>query len=114
MTLTYPNNSDTESEGVPDRALVVWLMTYAEFVERRKQGAVVAGIDRSTAFKLVDYLPKRYQATVTFWSWVWMLSVPFFILVSVFVNWWVGLLMLVFVTPTISRATKNSAIGFVL
>jgi hypothetical protein len=89
-------------------------MTYEEFIQRRKAGTVSAGIDNSTALKLIDHLPKRYQAAHIFWSWVWILSVPIFICVSIFWKWWAGLLLLIFVTPMIFRATKQSAAQFVL
>ncbi len=89
-------------------------MDYITFVTERRAGRVRAGIDNSTALRLIDYLPKRYQAAHHFWSWVWMLSIPGFILVAIFVRWWLGLLLLIFVTPTIMGAVKKSAAQFVL
>lgn len=89
-------------------------MTFDEFIELRKQGKVSAGIDNSTALQLIDSLPRRYQSAHTFWSWVWMLSIPAFICVAIFIKWWAGLLLLIFVTPTISKSVKQSASQFVL
>ena len=43
-----------------------------------------------------------------------MLSIPAFICVAIFYKWWVGLLLLVFITPTIFSSTKKSAAQFVL
>ena len=89
-------------------------MTYQEFITMRKAGKIKAGIDQSTALKLTDYLPKQYQAAHLFWSWVWMLSIPAFIAVAVFVKWWIGLLLLFIVTPLIKSGIKQSASQFVL
>lgn len=89
-------------------------MTYTEYKEKRARGLLKAGIDNSVALRLMDYLPKRYQYAHIFWSWVWMLSIPAAILLMIFVKWWVGLLVLVFVTPTIFSAAKKSAAQFVL
>lgn len=89
-------------------------MTHEEFVQRRQDGTISAGISNSNALRLIEYLPKRYQTAHTFWSWVWMLSIPGFICVSIFYKWWVGLLLLIFVTPLIASSTKKSAAQFVL
>lgn len=89
-------------------------MSHGEFLKRRQAGTIAAGIDQSDALRLVDHLPKRYQAAHFFWSWIWMLSIPGFICVSVFWKWWAGILMLFFITPMIFKATKQSAAQFVL
>jgi hypothetical protein len=94
--------------------LAIPSMTYEEYKHLRQTGQVVAGLDTSAALRLVDYLPKHYQYAHIFWSWVWLLSVPAFICVSIFFKWWVGLLLLFFVTPIIFRATRKSAAEFVL
>lgn len=89
-------------------------MTHEEFLRLRKAGKIAAGIDNSAAIRLIDRLPRRYQAAHHFWSWVWMLSIPGFIAVAILVKWWLGLLLLVFVTPLISSSVKRSAAQFVL
>ena len=89
-------------------------MTFEEYLDLRKMGKIRAGIDNSTALSLIDCLPKRYQFAHYFWSWAWFLSIPGFICVAIFFKWWVGLLLLFFVTPIISKATKKSAAEFVL
>jgi hypothetical protein len=89
-------------------------MKYEEFIQLRQAGRISAGIDNSTAIKLIQYLPMRYWAPFTFWSWVWLLSIPAFICVAIFWKWWVGLLLLMFGTPAISAGTKQSAAQFVL
>lgn len=45
---------------------------------------------------------------------VWILSIPGFICVAIFLKWWAGLLLLVFATPMIFSANKLSAAQFVL
>jgi hypothetical protein len=89
-------------------------ITYTEYKRLRSEGKILAGVSNSDALRLIDHLPKRYQYAHLFWSWVWMLSIPGFIAVSIFYRWWVGLLLLFIVTPVISRATKKSAAEFVL
>ena len=88
-------------------------MTHHEYVVLRKKGGIVAGIDYSSAMKLIDVLPKRYQAATHFWSFIWILSIPFFI-VAAFFTMGIGLLGLIFITPSISRSVKKSAAEFVL
>jgi len=89
-------------------------MTHDEFLRLRKAGKIAAGINNSAAIRLIDRLPWRYQAAHNFWSWVWILSIPCFIAVAILVKWWIGLLLLVFVTPLISSSVKTSASQFVL
>lgn len=88
-------------------------MTHEEFIQKRKAGTIAAGIDRSTALKLIDYLPKRYQYAHIFWSWIWGLSIPAFICVSIFYKWWLGLLLLFIVTPLIFHSIKKASADFV-
>ena len=89
-------------------------MTHKQYIQARKENGVCAGIDASNALRLIDYLPKRYQYAHNFWSWCWMLSIPAAILLGIFVKWWIGLIIIFFVTPAIYGATKKSAAQFVL
>ena len=89
-------------------------MTYTEYKRLRSDGKILAGVSNSDALRLVEYLPKRYQYAHLLWSWVWMLSIPGFISVSILYRWWIGLLLLFIVTPMIFRATRKSAAQFVL
>ena len=89
-------------------------MTYDEYKSEREHGRICAGIDESAAVRLIDHLPRRFQAAHYFWSWVWMLSIPAFICISVFYKWWAGLLLLFIVTPMISAGIKKSAAQFAL
>lgn len=98
---------DSEAE-LPPR------ITYEEYLQRRKEGTIRAGVLPSVALGLIDYLPRRYQYAHAFWSWVWMLSIPAFVCLAIFWKWWAGLLLLVVVTPMISSATKRSCAEFVV
>jgi len=89
-------------------------MTYEEYKLSIQNGEIRVGIDRSDALNVIGYLPMRYQVAHIFWSWVWILSIPGFICVSIFYKWWIGLILLFVVTPLISGATKDSAAQFVL
>jgi len=89
-------------------------MNHAEFVRLRKDGLISAGILTRNAVRLVDFLPREYQFATIFWSWVWMLSIPACLCVVVFWKWWVGLLLVILVPPTIRKATVKSAVQFVL
>jgi hypothetical protein len=89
-------------------------MTHDEFLMRYRAGKLLAGVDHSTALKLIRHLPKRYQYAHNLWSLIWVLSIPFFIAVAVVWKWWAGLLMLLIITPMIFSATKKSAAQSVL
>lgn len=89
-------------------------LSHSEFVKLHAEGAVSAGIDKSLALRLIDHPPRRYQAAHTIWSWIWMLSIPGSLLLSVFWKWWAGPLALFVVPPMIFKATKESAAQFVL
>jgi len=88
-------------------------MEYQVYKSLRESGQVKAGIDRSSALKLVDYLPKRYQYAQFFWSWIWLLSIPAGIYIIFFVKWWIGLLVII-ISRSIRSATKESGAQFVL
>jgi hypothetical protein len=91
-------------------------MEHSEFIEAWNQGKLDVDVDRSRALKIANskMLPKRYRAAHIFWSWVWMLSIPAAIAVMFLYKWWVGLLILILVTPVISKSTKKSAMQFMI
>jgi hypothetical protein len=91
-------------------------MEHPEFVRRWKAGELAVDVDRSQALVLMNtkILPGRYRAAHHFWSWIWILSIPAAFAVMYFYRWWAGLLVLVFVTPTISGATKKSTMQFMI
>jgi hypothetical protein len=91
-------------------------MTHSEFVEAWREGKLEVDVDRSRALQVANsrMLPKRYRAAHIFWSWVWMLSIPAAIAVMFLYKWWVGLLILILVTPVISKSAKKSAMQFMI
>ena len=90
-------------------------MEHSEFVQSWNAGKLEVDVDRSQALQIAGskILPKRYQAAHMFWSWVWILSIPAALAIMFFI-WWAGLLMLVFLTPALSRSTKKSAMQFMI
>ena len=91
-------------------------MDHSEFIQSWNQGKLEIDVDRSKALKVANskMLPKRYQAAHMFWSWVWILSIPAAFAVMYFYTWWAGLLLLVFLTPALSKSTKKSAMQFMI
>lgn len=89
-------------------------MTYAEYMKMRLNGEISAGISNSEAIRLIMHLPTRFRYAHLLWTWIWTLSIPGSICVSIFYRWWVGLLLLFIVTPMIYRAIGTSAAQFIL
>lgn len=91
-------------------------MEHSEFVKAWKASRLEIDVNRSKALQIASskMLPMRYRAAHIFWSWVWILSIPAAIAVMFFYKWWVGLLILIFLTPLISKSTKKSAMQFMI
>lgn len=91
-------------------------MEHNEFVQAWNTGKLEVSVDRSKALEIAGskMLPKRYQVSSIFWSWVWILSIPAALIVMYFYTWWAGLLVLILVTPTLSIGTKKSAMQFMI
>lgn len=91
-------------------------MEHSEFVVAWNQRKLEVDVDRSKALQIANskMLPKRYRAAHIFWSWVWILSIPAAIAVMFLYKWWVGVLILIVVTPLISKSTKKSAMQFMI
>lgn len=72
-------------------------------------------VNKSNSLKTVSagYLPKNYFWAHTFWSWIWFLSIPTGIIL-LFINTWIGILILFFLSFLGGRAVKKSASQFVL
>lgn len=87
---------------------------YHDFLRLREQNKVYMSIGMSHALTLIKYLPRNDQVVLTVWSFLLVSSVPGFLAVSIFVKWWVGLLLLFFVTPAIFKSIKQTAAQFVL
>lgn len=91
-------------------------MDHSEFIQSWNQGKLEVDVDRSKALQIASSKmpPKRYRAAHIFWSWVWILSMPAALVVMYFYKWWVGLSLLVLLTPALARATKKSAMQFMI
>lgn len=91
-------------------------MNHGDFVKAWGDGQLEVDVDRTKALQIVNskILPMRYQVAHIFWSWVWMLSIPAAIGLAVLYRWWAGVLVLFFVTPSLSRAIKKSAMEFMI
>ncbi len=91
-------------------------MDYEEFKRAWSNGQIEVSVDRAKALRIASssILPKRYRFAHWFWATVWLLSMPIGIAVIFLYKWWVGLLILVFVTPAIGSGTKTSAMQFMI
>jgi hypothetical protein len=89
---------------------------HAQFVAGWQAGKLKVDVNRSLALQVAnsDMLPRQYRAAHTFWSWIWILSIPAGLAVMFLFRWWAGLLMLILLTPGLSRATKTSAMQFMI
>ena len=85
-------------------------MTHAEFVERYRSGQLDVRVNRARVGELVKTRPvaARYRAAHRFWTWLWLLSIPFALACLVWGKWWIALIVLSvgFLLP---RAVKGSA-----
>ena len=89
-------------------------VSYDEFKPLYDRGVISISVNKSAALRIVEYLPTRYRVAVYFWSFVWLLSIPACICVSIFYKWWVGLVLLWFIPVTLFTAIKKSCAEFVL
>lgn len=89
-------------------------MEYWEYQELKSSNAIRMGVDDSTALVLIQQLPKRYYYAHSFWTWIWILSIPGAFVIGWLYSWWLTPLILFFVTPAIFNSTKKSCAQFVL
>jgi len=92
-------------------------MEHGEFVQAWNTGKLLVDVDRTKALYIAgakNLLPNRYRYAHIFWSWIWILTIPAAFVVMYYYTWWAGLLILFFVTPIISKATKRSAMQFMI
>lgn len=91
-------------------------MEHTEFVQSWNEGKLLVDINRTKALQIANsrVLSKRYQIAHIFWSWVWILTIPLALAIMFLYKWWAGLLILLFVTPAVSSATKKSVMQFMI
>ena len=91
-------------------------MEHSEFVQAWSEGKLEIDVDRSKALQVAnsEMMPKRYRVSHIFWSWVWILSIPAAFAIMFLFKWWIGLLVLLLVTPVLSSSTKKSAMQFMI
>lgn len=90
-------------------------LSHSSFIDAWKNGKIKIDVDRRKALRIAnsDALPKRYRAAHIFWSTVWLLTIPLGTGL-IFYKWWIGLLVLFVVSPSIANATKTSAMQFMI
>ena len=90
-------------------------MTHKEFIDRYKSGKLDVYVNRSNALRTINnrYVPNRYYWAHTFWSWVWMLSIPAGI-IFLFFNLGIGIFILFFVSFLGGKAVKKSTMQFMI
>ena len=91
-------------------------MEHSEFVRRWGQGELLVDVSSGAALSVAGskLLPRRYRVAHHFWSTVWLLTIPAAIAIMLFYKWWVGVLILVFLTPALYRAVRRSAMQFMI
>lgn len=89
-------------------------MKYEEFKQLRSEKKIRARISYLNAAKVRDLLPNRYRLANNFWAFAWLLSMLFFILISIFYSWKIGLPLLFILSPLMGSAIKKSCAQFVL
>lgn len=90
-------------------------MNHAEFVKKYNNKELEILVNQSDALKVISagYLPKQYYFAHTLWSWIWFISIPFGI-IYLFIELWVGVLVLFFISFLGGKAVKKSASQFVI
>jgi hypothetical protein len=91
-------------------------MEHSEFVLAWKAGQLFVDVNRSFALSVANttLLPMQYRAAYHFGSWLWLLSVPAALAIMFFYKWWVGVFVLLLVTPALSYGTKRSIMEFMI
>ena len=73
-------------------------MTHAEFVERYRLGQLDVRVNRDRVKELVKdrFIAVRYRAAAAkrFWTWLWLLCLPFAIACFFWGKWWIALIVL--------------------
>ncbi len=90
-------------------------MTHDEFVTLWKSGSINVHVNRGAALHLIKTEPMRqYYPAHYFWSAIWFLSFPVSIALSIWVKWWIGILLFLLALGPLRQSIVNSACGFVI
>lgn len=84
-------------------------MTYEDFLSLRFTQRAKLKVKPDVVLYLVELVPSSYLKFYFIFSWAWMLSIPAFILLWIFVRWWWGLGGLLVVTSFLRRGVYHSA-----
>jgi hypothetical protein len=85
-------------------------MEHQEFISNWRAKQVEVEVDRARALEIANaktILPARYQQEYLWWTAAWLLTIPAALIAAVFVKWWVGLLVLLFLTPALFKQTNQ-------
>jgi hypothetical protein len=92
-------------------------MEHQEFISNWRAKRVEVDVDRAKALEIANaktVLPARYQQEYLWWTAAWLLTLPAALAAAVFLKWWVGLVVLLFLTPALFKATNKRAKRFMI
>jgi hypothetical protein len=93
------------------------IVEHDEFISCRRAGRVDVEIDRSKALEIANAkttLPARYQREYMWWTVAWLSTLPAAAVAAFFVKWWIGLLVLLFLTPALFRTANRRVMQFII
>jgi hypothetical protein len=84
-------------------------IAHPEFAKLYPSGRLIVDVDRQKAFSLADADQLRAQDLIAYriGTWLWLLSMPAAFVTGFLYHWWVGVVLLVVVTPAPFRGTKT-------
>ena len=90
-------------------------MKHNEFIKKYNNGQLRIHVNKYDAKQLLmtNILPKKYVYSDIFWSWIWMLSFPIGIVLLIWVDFWIGILVLI-VGINLPKYQKRWASKYVL
>ncbi len=92
-------------------------MEHEEFVSSLRARRVEVEVDRAKALEIAnakDVFPASYHRQHLWWTAAWLATLPVAAFAGFFVKWWAGVLVLLFVTPALFRATNKRAMRFTI
>ena len=89
-------------------------MDHEEFARLRKAGELSVDVAAAAHFRRIDRPVGRSLAAHNRWTWAMFVSIPVGGVLAVFVAWWLGLLLLLCVTPALYYAMNRAAAACVV